>query len=254
MLTRRQFVKMCVCSILSTGCVDSFYQPAFHAEAAGTKEIPVLLYHRVGYTAGGLTISPERFENDLTQLVNSGYQAISLGQFENYLLNKRMDIPEKPVLITFDDGYLDNYENAYPILRRHSMTAAFFIITGMLRSNMDRMSPEHIKEMAEAGMSFGSHTVSHRLLAELTAEEVQAELAESKTALESMIGMTVDAIAYPGGSYNSNILKIVQTNGYIAGFTVANGTCSKSSRLLELRRIPVFGYDGDVLSVLAKRR
>ncbi len=253
MLTRRQFVTMCISSILSVGCIDSLYKNSLKVEAAG-KEIPALLYHRVGYTAGGLTITPERFTADLTQLVKSGYQTISLKQFEDYLQDKKVDLPDKPVLITFDDGYLDNYENAFPILQQFSMKATFFIVTGMLLTNEDRMLPEHIKKMAEAGMSFGSHTVSHRPLTEMTLDEVQEELSQSKAVLEDILGIPVDAVSYPRGSYNSTILKIVQANGYIAGFTVVNGICSKSSRLLELRRIPVFGYDGDVLSVIAKRR
>lgn len=214
--------------------------------------IPVLLYHRVGYTTDQLTVTPERFCNDLALLVDYGYQAISLQQFQNFLLGGGGDLPEQPVLITLDDGYVDNYENAFPILQNFGMSATFFIITGLLWTS-GRLSPALLREMAENGMCFGSHTVTHRPLASLPPQEAEEELNSSRATLESILGTAVNTISYPCGSYNDMIMQLTQKDGYQEGFTVRNGTCSTYSSLFELRRIPVFDYDSDILSLIARR-
>ena len=156
------------------------------------------------------------------------------------------------MLITFDDGYLDNYENAFPILQKNDMLASFFIITGML-PNADRIKPAQIREMAAHGMSFGSHTVTHKALGDLTEEERRMELSYSKIALEDVLGKSVNSIAYPKGSYDENTIQIAQTYGYSEGFTVKQGLCSQISASFHLTRIPVFGFDPDIREVLDKR-
>jgi peptidoglycan/xylan/chitin deacetylase (PgdA/CDA1 family) len=231
--------------------MDFMYQSLAISEGSH-REIPVLVYHRVGYNECSLNITPERFAQDLRQLKDHGYQTISLRQFQDYLLGRLEELPEKPILITLDDGYLDNYENAYPILRYHGMVATFFIITGML-GNTDRLDYYHILEMKNQGMSFGSHTVSHRLLERLPNTEINEELNSSRSTLENILGSPVQAVAYPSGSYNHATIKLAQDNGYINGFTVTQGICSTDSPKFELRRIPIFSYDGNIISVIAKR-
>lgn len=249
MITRRKFLKICAGSLLTLTIADDIYRIA----EAYSVEIPVLLYHRVGYTRDYLTVSPERFAHDLSRLRNTGYQTISLTQFENFVYGRNMDIPEKPILITFDDGYVDNYENAYPILLKYGMTAAFFIITGLLWS-AGRVSPQNLVEMQQSGMSFGSHTLTHRALGELSNTDVQEELNSSRSTLESILNAPVQSVAYPRGSYNADTVKVAQSHGYTYGFTTVNGTCSKNSSAFDLRRIPIFNYDGDIISVINRRK
>ncbi|MEN6412306.1 MAG: polysaccharide deacetylase family protein [Veillonellales bacterium] len=226
--------------------------PLLLSRSAASQKIPILLYHRVGYTTDQLTVTPERFSNDLALLADYGYQAISLRQFQTFLLGNDADLPEQPVLITLDDGYSDNYENAFPILQNFGISATFFIITGLLWTP-GRLTPEQLREMAGSGMCFGSHTVTHRPLATLSSQEAEEELNSSRSTLESILGTPVDTIAYPCGSYNDTIIQIAQNNGYHEGLTVRNGTCSTNSPLFELRRIPVFRYDSGILSVIASR-
>ncbi|MEG6584286.1 polysaccharide deacetylase family protein [Dendrosporobacter sp. 1207_IL3150] len=248
MINRRQFIKLCACSVTVIGISQIW---GLSGGSAADREIPILLYHRVGYTSGHLSVSPERFANDLQLLRGKGYKAITLEQFQSFLLNKNTDLPEKPILITFDDGYLDNYEYAYPILKRYGMVASFFIITSMLWDK-GRLSPEHIREMASGGMSFGSHTVSHRQLGKLTSDEISEELNSSRATLESILGSSVQTIAYPRGSYSLETIKEAKGSGYLAGFTTNQGTCSRRSTLFELNRIPVFDYDRNILEVIAR--
>lgn len=250
MVTRRHFIKLCASSFLALSSANLFFQSIAKSSCY---EIPVLLYHRVGYTTGGLTVSPEQMANDLSYLTNIGYKTISLEQFKGFIMDRSVNLPDKPILITFDDGYLDNYENAFPILQYYSMVGTFFIITGMLWDYPDRMSPKNIIEMSRSGMSFGSHTVSHCALAELSEDEIRRELMESQTTLESITGEKIDVISYPRGSYNQTVIRIAKELNYTVGMTVINGRDYADSPDFELRRIPVFGYDGSVATAISRR-
>lgn len=243
MITRRSFLRMC------TGTLLSLYSWQKLAQVNAFQDIPVLLYHRVGYTKGHLTVSPERFRRDLVMLQDYGYHTITLAQFHSYMSGDVANMPDRPILLTFDDGYADNYENAYFTLLNYGMVATFFIITGLLWTP-GRVSPENILEMRKNGMSFGSHTMSHRSLAELSASDVEDELNSSRTTLESILGVTVDSIAYPRGSYNSATIKSARQNGYRSGFTTISGRCCQQTSLFELRRIPVFDYSPDIISII----
>ena len=117
----------------------------------------------------------------------------------------------------------------------------------------ERLNPERIVEMAQSGMSFGSHTVTHRALGKLTWDEIKDELVNSKATLESVLGKVVNAIAYPQGSYNKNVIMLADNVGYKTGFTVREGICVKNSPDFELKRIPVFKYDDGIADVLAER-
>ncbi|WP_378955660.1 polysaccharide deacetylase family protein [Pelosinus sp. sgz500959] len=251
MLSRRSFIKMCASTFVSVSYAELLFQVPT-SSGSGNRQIPVLVYHRVGYTTDNFTVTPERFTTDLETLQYYGYCAISLEQMQSFLEDRNIEMPDKPILITFDDGYLDNFENAYPILKKHNMIATFFIITDKLWTP-DRLTPQRIVEMAEGGMSFGSHTVTHRRLGELTWEEIREELTISKAVLESVLGKTVTAIAYPQGSYNDNVITLAKNLGYTTGFTVREGICRKESPEFELRRIPIFKYDGGIRGVIANR-
>jgi len=251
MVSRRSFIKTCVSTLASISCSQFLFQLPI-INGAGNRQIPVLVYHRVGYTTDNFTVTPERFTADLQTLQQYGYCAISLEQFQKFMDDRNIEMPDKPILITFDDGYLDNFQNAYSILKQHGMVAAFFIITDKLWTG-DRLNPERIAEMAQGGMSFGSHTVSHRRLGELSLMEIHDELAVSQAVLESVLGRTVNAIAYPQGSYNENVIAAAQKLGYITGFTVREGVCSNNSPDFELRRIPIFKYDTGIVGVIARR-
>jgi peptidoglycan/xylan/chitin deacetylase (PgdA/CDA1 family) len=222
------------------------------AQAAGRSDIPVLLYHRVGDTKGHMTVTAKRFATDLGNLREMGFATITLDLFRQYIVDPETPLPENPLMISFDDGYQDNYLNAYPLLREYGMTAAFYIITGMVGEE-DRLTSAHIREMAANGMSIGSHTVSHRALGELEAGEAAAELSLSRLYLEGLLQRSVNFVAYPKGSYNEFTAKLANESAYNGGFSVEYGTCAHSSNPYALRRIPVFSFDREIKQTMIKR-
>lgn len=251
MITRRQFLRICA-STLAVGSSLEMVSAWSAVAEASYREIPVLIYHRVGYTKGHLTVTPERLAADLEALRESGYQTIGLPVFEKFLQDGQIELPKRPLLITFDDGYDDNWEYAFPLLKQYNMTAVFYIITALI-GQPERLTAAQIKEMAAAGMFFGSHTISHRALAELPESEIRDELQTSKNILETLLDTDIRTIAYPKGSYNEDTLRIAKEIGYTAGFSTRYGKCSRQGNHYILKRIPVFSFDRDIFTVLVKR-
>lgn len=250
MLSRRQFLEKLIIGTVACGLGGVWTK---EINAANASPIPVLAYHRVGATTDPLTVSTEKFCRDLEALKKHGYSTISLLDLKNSIYGQgHIKLPAKPVLITFDDGYLDNYENAFASLCKMNMVATFYVITGMFGYE-NRLSESHIKEMQKAGMDFGSHTVSHQPLGKLQEETARSELYYSKRHLESILGTEVSSIAYPRGSYNEDTIRIANELNYAVAFTVNQGICSNSSAKLLLPRIPVFRYTYDVISEINKQ-
>ncbi|MDR7867353.1 MAG: polysaccharide deacetylase family protein [Sporomusaceae bacterium] len=234
MLTRRQFLKKCAFALAASygaACL-------LPARAAAGAAVPVPVYHRVGEGSDDLTIAGGRFADDLRFLADNGYLTLTVGQLKAHLLTGR-PLPENAVFLTFDDGYLDNYAAAFPLLVSYGMTASFFVITGRL-GQPGRMTASQIMEMSAAGMYIGSHTVSHRPLATLAKWENTLEMQQSKACLEDLLGKEVGVIAYPYGSYNSDTLAAAREAGYWAGFTVRRGWTDTAGDPLAMNRLPVF--------------
>ncbi len=251
MYSRRKFIKNCVSSIAAVS-LTGFSPFLSSASALNALVIPVLLYHRVGDTEGPLTVTPEKFALDLSRLSELGYSTITLETFRGFLINADVELPDKPIMISFDDGYLDNFMNAYPILRRYGMTAAFYIITNMVNEE-DRLATGHIREMSANGMSIGSHTMSHRALGDMDNEEALSELVLSRAYLEGMLQKSVDFVAYPKGSYNQDTGAEAGEAGCCGGFSIIPGSCSHNTNPFVLRRIPIFRFDGDIRWTMRKR-
>ena len=251
MLSRRKFLHKCLMTGAAMG-ISGLLSLQRRTEAADVRDIPVLLYHRVGDTKGHMTVTANRFATDLDNLKKMGFSTINLDLFRQYMVDPETPLPENPLMISFDDGYRDNYLNAYPLLREYGMTAAFYIITGMVGEE-DRLTSTHIREMAANGMSIGSHTVSHRALGELETEEASAELSLSRLYLEGLLQRSVNFVAYPKGSYNEFTAKLANESAYNGGFSVEYGTCAHSSNPYALRRIPVFSFDREIEQTMLKR-
>ena len=251
MISRRRFIRNCIASVAAVGLIEPFSSLSV-VDALPAVDIPVLLYHRVGDTEGNLTVTPEKFETDLARLQELGYATITLETFRRYMTNSDIALPSKPIMISFDDGYLDNFMNAYPILRQYGMTAAFYIITSMVGEE-DRLAGGNIREMAANGMSIGSHTVSHRPLGDMECEEAAGELSLSREYLEGLLQKSINFVAYPKGSYNGSTGMTASETGYCGGFSILPGTCSRDTNPFVLRRIPVFSFDGDIRRTMMKR-
>lgn len=187
-------------------------------------KIPVICYHSINKDPSGkspIIISPEKFRQHLQTIKDNGYTTLTMAQFNDYIFGDK-PIPEKSVLLTFDDGYMDNYTNAFPILKEFNMNATIFVISSYLDGDI-YMSPSNIKEMSDYGIDIESHTVSHLRLSELSYEQQFNELKNSKQTIEKITGKPVISIAYPEGKYNEDTTKAVLETGYAMGFTIDRG-------------------------------
>jgi peptidoglycan/xylan/chitin deacetylase (PgdA/CDA1 family) len=217
-------------------------------------KLPILLYHHIDTTDKipktdkvgiGLRVSPEVFEKQLKYLVTKKYNTVNSFQIQDYLDGKSK-LPENPILLTFDDGFKDNYDKAFPLLKKYNMTGDFGIITSVIGTD-EYMSWNNLKEMKNAGMSFASHTHSHCTSAfkngkkgylespidtgekpcskfaaqeKLTTGQLKYEFEQSKKALESNLGIKVSHLIYPFGFYNQQAKDIAKELGYTFATTV----------------------------------
>ena len=201
--------------------------------------VPVLYYHSVEPSeANEVIISPDRLKKELQFIKDSGYTTLTMSEFNDYILNEK-PIPEKSILITFDDGYMDNYTNAFPILKELDMKATIFVITSVLDSGSYYLSSEQIKEMSDYGIDIESHTLTHSHLNQMTYEEQLKELKDSKEKIESITGKKVLSVAYPYGDFNEDSIKAVKEAGYSFAFTTNLGYSDREDDPFKLDRIYV---------------
>ena len=193
-----------------------------------------------------LAITPEHFRALIREIKSKGYTFIDANDLVK-IKNGELKQPQRAIMLGFDDGYKDNYLNAYPILREEGAKATFFLISGEI-SHKNRMTYADIEEMIRGGMAIGSHTVSHRKLSALSDEEVFKELNDSKFALEHDFGVSVNSIAYPGGYETQSVLKMAHKM-YDVGF-VATADPQTPNEALTVHRYAVFKWNTTLDSIL----
>lgn len=211
----------------------------YRALAVNSMDVPILNYHKVGELYHSLCVSQEEFEEQMAYLQENGYHTITPDQLMNYL-NYGRPLPEKPILITFDDGYKDNYTNAYPILKKYGFTATVFLVTNFIDHDPRFMTWDQVREMQDNGFVFGSHTLNHAELNKMTQAEIMNELVGSREELARQLGHKPRYFAYPTGAYNLQIEESVHQAGYRAAFTIRYGQAGAGSDPYALERIPIF--------------
>ena len=154
--------------------------PAPLPAAEDDVKVLVLNYHMVNTMFISLAIEPEDFEWQMKYLVDHGYHSITIDELYAFLEGKGT-LPERPVLITFDDGYVDNYTNAYPILKKYNLKATIFIVTGFVSKRKGYLTWDQLREMERNGITAQSHTVTHAPLPELPDERIREELVASSS-------------------------------------------------------------------------
>ena len=203
------------------------------------KDVPILNYHKVDTLNHALSVSSQEFEEQMEYLYKNQYTTITPDQLMSYLKHGK-ELPAKPIMITFDDGYLDNYTNAYPIMKKYGFTATIFIVTNQVGIDPNFMTWDQIREMQQNGIVFGSHTVHHKSLTSLKKEQIISELTQSRADIAEQLGSQPKYFAYPTGTYNSDIEEMVRLAGYKAAFTINYGQVGPDSDLYALERIPIF--------------
>ena len=204
-------------------------------EVANGPKILVLNYHQVNNSFTPLAVPVNAFADQMNYLVDSGYIAITPDELASGLAGE-ITLPEKPVMITFDDGYIDNYTNAFPIL-----------VPGFV-GKPQYMSWDNLKEMEKNGIIIQSHTLNHAKLEELPDDEIRNELLNSKLMLEENLGHPVEFLAYPTGTYNLHIAGIASDVGYKGAFTVKYGNVDLGSNMYALERVPIFQTENTMKS------
>ena len=208
--------------------------------------IPILLYHHVSDEKTDLpelTASSKEFDYQMKKLKDNGFSTITIEDLIKYMSNKFVILPEKPIVITFDDGYEDNYTYAFPILKKYNFKATVFMVGVNIDAN-NRLSKKQMQEMAAYGIDFGSHSITHSSLTSLDEKELHKEIKKSKKQIEQVINKEVVIFSYPYGNYDLNVLEKTQFN-YKGAVTVLPGPAkSNYDNIFLLRRIPIF-YDTD---------
>ncbi|MEJ2636641.1 MAG: polysaccharide deacetylase family protein [Calditrichia bacterium] len=213
------------------------------------RDIPILTYHKIDMRRewGINSVKPGSFLRQMQLLKEEGYTPVNFRQIH------QGEIPAKPIIITFDDGYESVYDNAFPILRKSGFTAVVFIITeyigkmnlwdanlgGIRFSHLNR---RQIGELSDAGIEIGSHGIAHRAFTHITPEELEAELYHSRRELQKLCGTYPLSLAYPFGMQNHSVLKLVRKAGYEYGCINLWGA-TNLAQPLSLSRIPVYRTD-----------
>jgi peptidoglycan/xylan/chitin deacetylase (PgdA/CDA1 family) len=208
---------------------------------ANSVHVPVLTYHRVApLSAVGLTdlkVEPSNFAAELGALQAGGYHTISQAQLFDALF-RGAKLPPRPVLISVDDGYVDDVRTILPDLQRFHMVATFFVITGRM-TEPGFLTADQIRQLDRAGMDVGDHTAHHVDLRLLTAAQLRSETAGSKHVLEGVLGHPVYYFAYPFGAYNDNVVAAVRTAGFSMAYSTAGGTTESTTAPLTMPRVHV---------------
>jgi peptidoglycan/xylan/chitin deacetylase (PgdA/CDA1 family) len=209
-------------------------------QASGTVRIPVLTYHHIATLPSNMLsrdyyVSPAQFEIQMAYLKSKNYKTIAPKEFYD-LLKAGKNPTQKTVMITFDDGNVDNYLNAFPILKKYNFVGVFYIPS--LRSGINKA---RLQEMVKAGMAIEDHGATH---VDLKAENVDAnlrkEIVNSKLVIEAMTGKKVYSIAYPGCVYDAQAFTFIKAAGYILGFSCGKSIDHKPGNYFSLSRIHVY--------------
>ena len=224
------------------------------------RTLRVLMYHKVNdVPENSVTVPVGQFDEQMAQLRELGYRAVGLDAVIDYYLNGAA-LPHRAVLITFDDGYRDNLENAAPVLQRYGYPAVIFVPVGYMAGSRPLPHDEHLAargivnrplswedlaELEAAGIRVESHGIGHRPLADLEVDEAAREITLSKLRLEDRLGRPVRAFAYVKGSeahYRLVHLSLLKQAGYDVAFTSISGANGPRTDPLQLHRYNVEPY------------
>lgn len=210
--------------------------------------VPVLMYHRIADLTEkearsplmrDLTVSPADFEAQIKYLTDNGFCFLLAREVEE-ALKSGAALPEKAVVLTMDDGYKDNFDCAFPILRKYRVPATIFIVTAVVDSE-GHLSWNDCRQMKQGGVGYGSHTVHHYDLPTLSLDRMDYELRESKRVLETRLIERITAVAYPSGQYNLTVASRAEKAGYLAGWKKGGGPVQPGESMFLLPRVRVHG-------------
>ncbi|EEK70637.1 MULTISPECIES: polysaccharide deacetylase family protein [Bacillus cereus group] len=224
--------------------------------ASKQEKVPVLLYHHLlkgtekenseVFKNKGTTLAVEQFEKQIKYLADNNYRAITAKELEGFIKNKK-NLPEKSVLITFDDASKSNYTYAYPILKKYNMHAISFVVTSKISDQEEKFDPNKIQALSKTEMvkmgdvfEFGSHTDSLHKLEKGEAAVFNRNNVEIKNdILKSKDVLKTDYFSYPFGKYNDTIVKVLKDSKFQMAFVNSPGYATKESNILKVSRFVI---------------
>lgn len=205
--------------------------PTPYKTFSSTLQVPILMYHYISTPPAdadsyrlGLSTSPDTFRQQMAYLAENGFTTIDLYDLSLAIVGKK-ELPEKPIILTFDDGYIDNYEIALPILQEFGFIGTFFIATDFVdRQDYNYMSWEMIMELSFAGMQIEPHSMTHPDLRGFTVGANAYEMRGSRDRIAAFIGYEPRFFAYPSGQYDENSVQAAEDLGFWGAVTTNGGT------------------------------
>ena len=236
------------------GQTSNGLHPARRARSSARKRIPILMYHSIAEDAKPkfkeFTVPPALFDRQMAYLSEQGYTALTVSQFTYTCAYEEERLPAKPVVITFDDAFLDFYTAALPILKRYGFSATLYVPTAYVggtsrwmehegEGSRPILSWEQLREIRDSGIECGAHSHTHPQLDLLFLSQAKKEITQSKLILEEHLGETVASIAYPYGYHTSAVKQLVREAGYTSACAVRNALSTPATDPFALARVLV---------------
>lgn len=213
-------------------------------------KVPILTYHSIDDSGSIISTPPQVFRHQMRTIKALGFETLSLGQL-SHSLREHKPIDQNTVVLTFDDGFANFYTEAFPVLQDHGLTATVFLVAGQCGGYNDwtgnpprlprskLLSWEQVRELSEAGIEFGSHTMSHPDLCSLPPDEAKTEIEKSKKAIEDSSGRPVDCFAYPFGNINPAVRQLA-CEFFGSACSTVMGKVTPKSDLHALERVDTY--------------
>lgn len=218
-----------------------------------SKRVPILMYHSISRYATGrfkrFTVSPSSFADQVAYMQRNDYTSLTVTQFVHACAQGET-LPERPVILTFDDGFADFYDEALPVLKRHRFVATVYVTSGFVNGTSRWLRREgetaramltwdQLKEVIACGNECGAHSHSHPQLDTLSPQAAKMEIIQSKLLLEHHLGQQVASFAYPFGYYNANVKQQVKEAGYTSACAVRHALSDVTGDPFALARLMV---------------
>ena len=209
-------------------------------------EVPVLCYHQIrdwkktdSKNARSYIMPPDQFKRQFKMMVDSGYHFILPAELVSYVTTKSK-LPQKPVILTFDDATLSEFTEALPKLNKDKIKAVFFVMTVVL-NHPNYMSFQQVRTLADQGHIIGCHTWDHHAVTSYKEEDWKIQVEYPKNQLEKITGKPVEYFAYPYGAWNAQAIRVLKNNNFLGAFQLT-GKQDKEDPLFTIRRIIVDSY------------
>ncbi|MBI5834088.1 MAG: polysaccharide deacetylase family protein [Armatimonadetes bacterium] len=228
--------------------LDTLLEPAEIAQVAREAFVPIIMYHDVveGAKLVSFDLTAQEFDAQLDKIAAAGCTPISLRQWWNYI-TRGDSLPEKPIMLTFDDGYENCYKTVFPRLKKRGWPGVFFIVPGTIGKQIwskGHVSWAQCREMMASGLcEIQSHSLTHPDLTKISPAQLKDELVKSRASLEKWLGRPVQFFCYPMGRYDERVVEATRQAGYVAAFLITKGGSAQSRSIMEVDRFNELNLD-----------